>query len=215
MKDIKTIIAENLISLRKQHKLTQNELAEKLNYSDNTVSRWEKAEITPSIETLEQISIVYGVELEYLLKENVVKKIEDNSKTMKIKKLSTILLCVSLVWFVAVISYTYLQTVYNKNIWTLFIWAVPLSFLVLLAFSKYVSSRAYSFTISSLLIWTFLASFYLQCLEYNLFLVFLVGIPAQVALSIYTFVRPKEIEKKNWCFIASVFLCQNKYIFIK
>ena len=70
MKDIKRIIAENLVALRKKNNLTQNELAEKLNYSDNTISRWEHAEITPSIETLEQISILFDVSIESLIKEN-------------------------------------------------------------------------------------------------------------------------------------------------
>lgn len=207
MKDIKTIIAENLISLRKQHKLTQNELAEKLNYSDNTVSRWEKAEITPSIETLEQISKVYGVDIEYLLKENIVQKMDDNTKTLKIKKLSTILLCVSLVWFVSTIAYIYLKTIYHTNNWIIFIWAIPLSCLVLLAFNKYVSNRVYSFVFSTILIWTFITSFYLHFLKYNLFLVFFIGIPAQFALSIYTFVRPKNIiTKNNWYFYQLFFI---------
>ena len=69
MKPIAEIIAENLVSLRKKHNLTQNDLAEKLKYSDNTISRWEHAEITPSIETLEKISEIYEVPLESLLKE--------------------------------------------------------------------------------------------------------------------------------------------------
>ncbi|MGN0961716.1 MAG: helix-turn-helix domain-containing protein, partial [Christensenellales bacterium] len=43
MKDIKQIIANNLITLRKKNNLTQNELAEKINYSDNAISRWEHA----------------------------------------------------------------------------------------------------------------------------------------------------------------------------
>ena len=49
MNDIKHVIAKNLITLRKKNGLTQNELAQKLNYSDNAISRWEHAEVTPSI----------------------------------------------------------------------------------------------------------------------------------------------------------------------
>lgn len=192
MKDIKQTIAENLISLRKKHKLTQNELAEKLNYSDNTISRWEKAEITPSVETLVQISEVYGIPVEALLKENVVKKVEENTKAQKLKKLTIILLCVSLVWFAAIIVFFYFETFLNKNFWQLFVWAVPLSCIILLAFNRYVNNRAYSFVFASVCIWSTLASIYLQFLEYNMFLVFLIGIPAQVALSIYTYVRPKK-----------------------
>ena len=116
MKDIKQIIANNLVSLRKQNKLTQNELASKLNYSDNTISRWEKAEITPSIETLVQISEIYKVPLESLLKENITKQVENNNRVFKLKKLATILLCVSLVWFAAIISFFYLETFFNNKI---------------------------------------------------------------------------------------------------
>ena len=196
MKDIKQIIANNLVSLRKQNKLTQNELASKLNYSDNTISRWEKAEITPSIETLVQISEIYKVPLESLLKENITKQVENNNRVFKLKKLATILLCVSLVWFAAIISFFYLETFFNKNMWTLFIWSVPLSCIILLAFNKYVNSRAYSFCFSTIFIWSTITSIYLELLQYNMFLIFLIGIPAQVALVIYTFIRPKEIKNK-------------------
>ncbi len=192
MKDIKEIIAENLISLRKKNNLTQNELAKKLNYSDNTVSRWEHAEITPSIETLQEIANIYNVSLESLIKENVVAKVEKNEKSYKLKKLVAILMCVSLVWLAAVVVFFYFESFTKQNLWIIFVWAVPLSCLILLFFNNYVNSRAYSFTFSTICIWTTLASFYLQFLKYNLFLLFFIGIPAQVALTILTFVRPKK-----------------------
>ena len=81
MKNIAEVIANNLIMLRKKHNLTQNDLAEKLKYSDNTISRWEHAEITPSVETLEKIAEIYNVPIESLLKENVSGVIESQEKT--------------------------------------------------------------------------------------------------------------------------------------
>ena len=194
MKDIKTIIAENLTNLRKQHQLTQNELAQKLNYSDNTISRWEKAEITPSVETLEQISQLYNIPLESLFKEKIETKAPEKTKkrSFQLQKLSTILLCVSLVWFASSIAYFYIKSFMNINCWTLFVWSVPLSCLILLAFGRYVNNRIYSFVFETICIWTFLASCYLEFLEYNLIFIFLIGAPAQLAISIYTFVRPKK-----------------------
>ena len=50
--NVKEIIAANLCALRKENKLTQQQLAEKLNHSDKAVSRWENAETLPDIETL-------------------------------------------------------------------------------------------------------------------------------------------------------------------
>ncbi len=195
MENIKQIIAQNIISLRKQNGLTQNEFAQKLNYSDNTISRWEHAEITPSIESLVQISKLFNVPLEYLIKENITQNVKTDTKAQKIKKLATILLCVSLVWFVAILTFFYSETFFDKNLWIIFVWAVPASCLVLLAFTLYVKSRAYGFTFCTIFIWTFIASFYLQFLKYNMFLLFLVGIPAQFALIIWTFVRPSKKQK--------------------
>lgn len=56
MKAIKEVLIENLISLRKEHKLTQLELAEKIGYSDKAVSRWEHGEVLPDVETLDKIA---------------------------------------------------------------------------------------------------------------------------------------------------------------
>lgn len=196
MKEIKQIIAENLISLRKKNNLTQNELAEKLNYSDNTISRWERGEITPTIETLEAISKLYNVPIEFLLKENVTKKTSEEEKIVKIKKLTTTLLCVSLVWFVSIITYFYCNVFFGLDLWILFIWSVPLSCLVVVNFARYMDrSRTFSFVFLSLFIWTFILGFYLQFLQYNLYLVFLIGVPAQIALGLWTYLRPSDKSK--------------------
>ena len=195
--EIKDIIAKNLIELRKKHNLTQNELAIKLNYSDNTVSRWERAELTPSIETLQAISEFYDVPIEKLLKENIVKQTEIDKRTQNIKKLSIVLLSVSLVWFAVILAYFYCETFFNIDLWILFIWALPASFLVLFLFNLYLRRRVYGYTFLTFFIWTFILGFYLQFIEYNMFLLFIVGIPAQLALSIYYWVRPKKKRKKN------------------
>ena len=52
MEDLKVIFAQNLIALRKQMKLTQIELAEKINYSDKAVSKWERGESIPDVSVL-------------------------------------------------------------------------------------------------------------------------------------------------------------------
>lgn len=196
MKDIKQIVAENLVSLRKQHNYTQNELAEMLNYSDNTISRWEHGEITPSIETLETIAQIYNVPLEFLIKENVSKNIKIDEKSYKRKKLVSILLCVSTVWLFAIVAYFYFESFTSKSPWTLFVWAVPVSCLVLLGFNNYIKNRTYMFVFATILIWTLLASFYLQFLSYNLWLIFIIGVPVQVALSVSTYITPKT-KKPN------------------
>ena len=49
MEDVKNIVAKNITELRLLNNMTQLELAEKLNYSNKTISKWERAESTPDI----------------------------------------------------------------------------------------------------------------------------------------------------------------------
>ncbi len=192
MKDIKQIIADNLVALRKERNLTQLDLANKLNYSDNTISRWERGEITPSVETLSLISEIYNIPLESLLKENVIRASKAEEKTLKIKRVATILLSLSLVWFVALIAYFYTSSFFDLDLWILFIWSCPLSCVVLLCFSGYLKSRLYNFFVLSFFVWTNILSIYLQFIQYNLHLIFIIGAPAQLALCVWTFMRPKS-----------------------
>ena len=67
MEDLKIIFAQNLIMLRKQMQLTQIELAEKINYSDKAVSKWERAGGMPDVDVLKQIADLYGVTVDTLL----------------------------------------------------------------------------------------------------------------------------------------------------
>ena len=75
-----------------------------------------------------------------------------------------------------------------------FIWALPLTCITLLNFNRFWKNKIYGFVVSSVLIWTIVLSIYLELIKYNMFLVFIVGIPIQISLSIRTFV--KKINKK-------------------
>ena len=194
MKDIKNIIANNLITLRKKHSLTQNELAKKLDYSDNTISRWECAEISPSIETLQKISEIYEIPLASLFEENAYEIVEQKHKSERVHKLTITLLFVSLAWFIATIVFAYGEIIFNKNLWIVFIWAVPVSFLIMIPFNEVWGNTLYKCLITSGFLWTCLASFYLQFLEYNLWLIFIIGVPAQLGIITWVFMRRNKIK---------------------
>ena len=191
MKDIKEIIAQNIIDLRKEHNLTQGELASKLNYSDNTVSRWEHAEITPSVETLEEIAKLFSVPVEDLLKENITKKLSEEKKIDLVKWVATTLLCVTLIWFVSAIAYFYVKTFVHADIWMIFMWAVPASLAMMLLINVRWKNRIFNFCFYSAILWTVITCIFLQFINYHIWLIYIVGIPAQVALVIWTFVRRK------------------------
>lgn len=59
-------LQEKLSTLRKQHKITQMELADKLQVSRQAVSKWEQGTAFPSTENLIQLGKLYGVSIEVL-----------------------------------------------------------------------------------------------------------------------------------------------------
>ena len=69
MKSKEQIIAENLIYYRKAAGLTQLEIAEKFNYSDKSISKWERAEGLPDVLVLKALADFYGIKVDDFFKE--------------------------------------------------------------------------------------------------------------------------------------------------
>lgn len=199
MKEIKQIIANNLISLRKKNNLTQNQLAEKLNYSDNAISRWEHAEVTPSIETLQQVADIFQVPLRSLIEDNAIEASEKNNRIQMVNKLAVILISMSLVWLLATIIFVCSQLIFNYNFWKIFLWAIPVASLVMFPFNKYWGKHIYKFVILSIFLWSLISSIYIQFYSIQpwLWLIFIIGIPIQIALAIWAFVKPKPKTHKK------------------
>ena len=152
----------------------------------------ERKEASPSIETLEQISKIFDIPLVSLLQEKAVEKNNNIERNEKLKRLSVIIMFVSLAWLLATIGFVYGQIIFNKFYWTLFVWAIPASCLILLPFNNSWGKATFKFIILSVFIWSLLASFYLQLLKYNLWLIFLLGVPVQVALVSWAFIKPPK-----------------------
>ena len=65
------ILADKIIRLRKKNGLSQEELAEKMNVSRQAVSKWEGAQSIPDLEKILQLSVLFGVTTDYLLKDEI------------------------------------------------------------------------------------------------------------------------------------------------
>ena len=70
MDELKLIFASNLIRLRTAAGMTQAELGEQLNYSDKSISKWERGEAIPDAAVLKRMSEIFGVTVDYLLDEH-------------------------------------------------------------------------------------------------------------------------------------------------
>ena len=106
MKNIRDIIPENIIKLRKQMGLTQIGLAKKINYSDKAISRWEKGEVLPDIETLENLAKVFNVPLSFLLEEHNENETLNTQQVPK-NEIAFQALMVIAIWTIATILFVF------------------------------------------------------------------------------------------------------------
>ena len=189
MKNIREIIGENLAELRKNAKLTQLELAEKFNYSDKSISKWEKGETLPDIVTLNELCEFYGVSLDYLTHEATPenkKKYQKETSFERYNKIIITLLMVSVIWMIATIIYVWSLIKFNNGLWMSFVWAAPLSFVILIiANHRYFHKKDLYYGFSAAFLWTVLTANFLQFLSDRVWTIFLLGIPIQIALILY------------------------------
>lgn len=187
--NITALIAENLIYYRKKAKLTQSEVAAKLCYSDKSVSKWERAEGVPDIHVLVELAKLYGLTVNDFL----TKKKKEKIANRFFSKVLITLISVGLVWFVATIAFFVLRfflpnTADRFEPWLLFIYAIPISCIVLIIFGSIYFDKLFTMFSVSGLVWTLALSLYLTFINLeSIGLIFVVMIPFQV-LIIFFFV---------------------------
>lgn len=189
--ELAQIIGKNITRLRKTANMTQLELAEKLSYSDKSVSKWEQGNGIPDVRILIQIAKFFGVSLDDLVHEQRDYKFMPGR--LRFVRRTVIISCSALlVWLVAVVAFVLLRLLLPALAftWLAFVYAVPVSAVVLLVFScvwKYKWLKIFSV---SVVIWTALACAYLtlyackESLPY-IWLIFLIGIPLQLLAIFY------------------------------
>lgn len=206
MDNLKQIIAQNLVKYRKQAKLTQLELAEKLMYSDKNISKWERAEAVPDVVVLKTIADMYGITVnDFLTESNQVvslesnKKPESKSKVMNRKQILITLLSVSLVWLVATVSFGVMVNIPTAQpyAWWSFIVALPLSMVIALVFTSTWCTNLANCIVVGFLIWLTALAIYVCVRVPNIWLIFIVAIPLQI-LDILWFVFRKVNKNLNF-----------------
>ncbi len=196
MDDLKKIIAANIASLRRHHGVTQLELAERLNYSDKAVAKWERGESYPDVATLKEIADMFSVTVDYLLqaehKQEKIRRREYSRRQKRNRLLISAISCV-LVWLVATAVFVNLDLLTSlSGNWLAFIYAIPVTAILLLIFNSVWGRAKWNFLIVSLLMWSVLLSLcltFLQTLQLNLWLLFLIGIPGQVIIILWAGIR--------------------------
>lgn len=199
MEDIKNIVAKNITELRLLNNMTQMELAEKLNYSDKTISKWERAESSPDIAVLVEIAELFGVSLDYLVRpENIEEAVKEN-KHRKTKYNRRVISYISegVAWFVAIFAFIITSLITNEATfqWLYFVYALPIVLTVKLIFNSIWFNPRNNYFIISALIWSILAAIHTTFLYFkiNVALIYLLGIAGQILVILWSFIKkPKS-----------------------
>ncbi len=197
--ELKSIIAKNIISLRQMSGMTQSELAEKINYSDKAVSKWERGESLPDIAVLKNISLLFGVSLDWLTEEEhnepapVSEDAEARLKRKRVNHIAITSMSVLLVWLIATAVFVILQAVpaITRLHWLSFVYAMPVSAIVWLVFNSTWFNVRRNYPIVSLLMWTLIAALYinLHLCGITIRQLFLIGIPGQIIIIMWSALR--------------------------
>lgn len=186
--EIRRNVADNIAALRSDKGLTQAQLAEKLNYTDKAISKWERAESVPDIATLKEVADMFGVSVDWLITEHrddVPRTDKEVIIAKKHNKLQITLLSVVGVWFVATAFFVCLMGAEVPHYWLPFLWAVPATAIDLLVFNAIWGRYEWNFLMISLIIWTVPAAVYVTVAtltgNWGIWYLFFFAIPLQVA----------------------------------
>lgn len=208
--NLKAIIAGNIADLRRNKNMTQMELAEKLNYTDKAISKWERGESIPDVIVLKNIADLFEVSVDYLLElehpvqvENREKEAEALKKQQSLRTRGFVTgMSVLLVWLVATVLFMIFDMATETDVshWIIFVYAIPASMVLWLVMNSIWFNRRRNYPIISMLMWSVLASVYLTiwCISKdNAWIIFTLGIPGQAIIVMWSRLKQGNDSYEN------------------
>ena len=199
MEDLRKTIGNNLSELRKRRGLTQLELAEKFNYTDRAVSKWENGDTLPDVEILYNLCEFYGVTLDYLTLEHTNYYVKRNDELQLWNKIAISCLVAMIVWGLATIIFVISLLRRHTPLWQSFVVAVPITALLTLYFNRvYFKNKLTRIICWSVFTWSLIASAYLIIMDHQFWPLFLLGIPAQASILLYFLFKTTSNKEDKW-----------------
>lgn len=180
--------AKNLVHYRKQLSLTQSDLAEKLNYSDKSISKWERGDGLPDLTVTVKLSEIFGLTVNDLIAEKPKRRLMTTRNKIIITMLS-----VGIAWLVATVLFFLCEIIFPdiKNWWLFYVYAIPVSAIVGIVFSCIWWKKIHIFASISTLIWSIALCIMLTVPLPKIYLIFIVAAVVQV-LNILWFLIKKQ-----------------------
>ena len=213
---LKKQIGANIASYRKRGSMTQVGLADKLNYSDKAVSKWERGESIPDVLTLVQMAKLFGVTVDDLLVdpnelpenpgkiERVMGRAVEKTLKRKADKPAILKLSAVFVWFIALTLVVLLSLFDIEYNWLAFVYAIPSDAIVQLCLRSAWKDFRWNRYLISVIMWGSLLSIFATIIALvdlslwtRLWRIFLLGIPGQAAILLSFKLVHKPVEDEN------------------
>ena len=212
---LKFRIGANIAAYRKRAGLTQAGLAERLNYSDKAISKWERGESIPDVLTIMQLAEQFDIPVSELLAdpnelpsgpptklEKAMTQVSEKALKRKADKGIIQWLSSTLVWFVALLVFVVISSFDLPYSWIAFFYAIPINAIVLLSLRSAWHDFRWNRTLISIIMWGFLLSIHLSLLvflKFNMWKMYLLGIPGEFAIFLwFRLFRPvQEAEEET------------------
>ncbi len=202
--ELKCVTASNLINLRTAAGMTQAELGAKLNYSDKTISKWERAEAIPDAYVLKQLGEIFHVSVDSLLTSHdewkPIPVEEPETEQVSYSTARIVAICIIGIWTLALTVFVALWMT-GIIFWQAFVAALPISVLVYMILNiKFHRKRSLQFMIAGFVLSLFVAGYLLCYPRYNPWQVFLILIPAEILVFLSCNLRiraPKSANNKR------------------
>ena len=201
LSELKLISASNIIKLRSGAGLTQAELGEKLNYSDKTISKWERGEAIPDAYVLTQMAEIFGVSVDYLLSshdawESPEQQEEKERKQEEHRYSVNMIIAISVlgVWTMALTIFVMLW-LFDIILWETFVVALPVSILTyMVLICVFRRHRQLQFVIAAFVLSLFILLYFTLPMQ-KPWQLFLIAIPAEIIVFLSCNIRRRPGKK--------------------
>lgn len=200
LSELKLISASNIIKLRTKAGMTQAELGEKLNYSDKTISKWERGEAIPDAYVLTQMAEIFGVTVDYLLSSHDAWESPEKAEAEREETGYSVDMIIAItiigIWTMALTIFVFLWLV-DIILWQTFIVALPVSILTYMVLICVFNRRQHlSYVISAFVLSVFVLLYFVLPLQ-KPWQLFLLAVPAIIIVFLSCNIRRRPRKKKK------------------
>ena len=198
LNELKLVTASNIIKLRTGHSMTQAELGAKLNYSDKTISKWERGEAIPDAFVLTQMAELFGVSVDFILsshdkwekpKENEVEEVR-----YSVEHIIAIAVIGTLTAFLIAFVTLWLMDIVEWRLWLFAGSAAILVYMILICVFKLTRHLQY---VIALFVLSLFVIVYFHLPTANPWQLFLILVPAEVIVFLACNIRVRKRKAKK------------------